>query len=81
MVNLKTLYSKEAFTMTLNGVEINPKGTNTKFPDRTGYMKTLKYTGEYSTAEPSAVTSALANITKSPCIRLQQVANVALKYQ
>ena len=71
VVNLKTLYSKEAFTMTLNGVEINPKGTNTKFPDRTGYMKTLKYTGEYSTAEPSAVTSALANITK---ITLHQAA-------
>ena len=64
VVDLKTLYSKEAFTMTLNGVEINPTGTNTKFADRTGYMKILKYTGEYSTAEPSAVTSALASITK-----------------
>ena len=64
VVDLKTLYSKEAFTMTLNGVEINPTGTNTKFADRTGYMKTLKYTGEYSTAEPRAVTSALASITK-----------------
>lgn len=64
LVDLKTLYSKEAFTMTLNGVEINPTGTNTKFADRTGYMKTLKYTGEYSTAEPSAVTSPLASITK-----------------
>lgn len=71
VVKLKTLYSKEAFSMTLNGVEINPTGTNTKFPDRTGYMKTLKYTGEYSTAEPSAVTSALANITK---ITLHQAA-------
>lgn len=64
VVDLKTLYSKEAFTMTLNGVEINPTGTNAKFADRTGYMKTLKYTGEYSTAEPSAVTSPLASITK-----------------
>ena len=71
VVDLKTLYSKEAFTMTLNGVEINPTGTNTKFADRTGYMKTLKYTGEYSTAEPSAVTSALASITK---ITLHQAA-------
>ena len=71
VVDLKTLYSKEAFTMTLNGVEIDPTGTNTKFADRTGYMKTLKYTGEYSTAEPSAVTSALASITK---ITLHQAA-------
>lgn len=71
LVDLKTLYSKEAFTMTLNGVEINPTGTNTKFADRTGYMKTLKYTGEYSTAEPSAVTSPLASITK---ITLHQAA-------
>lgn len=71
VVDLKTLYSKEAFTMTLNGVEINPTGTNTKFADRTGYMKTLKYTGEYSAAEPSAVTSPLANITK---ITLHQAA-------
>lgn len=71
LVDLKTLYSKEAFTMTLNGVEINPTGTNAKFADRTGYMKTLKYTGEYSTAEPSAVTSPLASITK---IMLHQAA-------
>lgn len=71
LVDLKTLYSKEAFTMTFNGVEINPTGTNTKFADRTGYMKTLKYTGEYSTAKPSAVTSPLASITK---ITLHQAA-------
>ena len=71
VVDLKTLYSKEAFSMTLNGVEINPTGTNAKFADRTGYMKTLKYTGEYSTAEPSAVTSPLASITK---IMLHQAA-------
>lgn len=71
VVDLKTLYSKEVFTMTLNGVEINPTGTNAKFTDRTGYMKTLKYTGEYSAAEPSAVTSPLASITK---ITLHQAA-------
>ena len=71
LVDLKTLYSKETFSMTLNGVEINPTGTNAKFADRTGYMKTLKYTGEYSTAEPSAVTSPLASITK---ITLHQAA-------
>lgn len=71
VVDLKTLYSKEAFTMTLNGVEINPTGTNAKFADRTGYMKTLKYTGEYSAAEPGAVTSPLASITK---ITLHQAA-------
>ena len=71
LVDLKTLYSKEAFSMTLNGVEINPTGTNAKFADRTGYMKTLKYTGEYSTVEPSAVTSPLASITK---IMLHQAA-------
>ena len=71
VVNLKTLYSKEAFTFTLNGVGIDPKGNNSKFADRTGFMQTAKYTGEYKDAEPSAVTSPLASITK---ITLHQAA-------
>lgn len=71
VVNLKTLYSKENFTFTLNGVGIYPKDTNSKFADRVGFMETAKYTGEYSTAEPSAVTSSLASITK---ITLHQAA-------
>lgn len=71
IVNLKTLYSKESFTFTLNGVGVYPKGTNSKFADRTGFMETAKYTGEYKTAEPSAVTSPLASITK---ITLHQAA-------
>ena len=68
-VKLKTLYSKENFTITLNGVGVSPK--DEKFAGHTGFMQTAKYTGEYSTAEPSAVTSVLANITK---ITLHQTA-------
>ena len=71
IVNLKTLYSKEAFTFTLNGVGVYPKGTNSKFAEITGFMQTAKYPGEYATAEPSAVTSPLASITK---ITLHQAA-------
>ena len=71
VVNLKTLYSKEAFSFTFNGVGIDPKGNNSKFADRTGFMQTAKYTGEYKDAEPSAVTSPLASITK---ITLHQAA-------
>lgn len=70
-VNLKTLYSKEAFTFTLNGVGVDPTGNQAKFPDRTGYMITAKYPNQYTTAEPSAVTSPLASITK---ITLHQAA-------
>lgn len=69
VVNLKTLYSKENFTITLNGVGVSP--TDGKFAGHTGFMQTAKYMGEYSTAEPSAVTSVLANITK---ITLHQAA-------
>ena len=69
VVNLKTLYSKEAFTFTLNGVGISP--ADTKFADHTGFMQIAKYTNEYSAAEPSAVTSSLASITK---ITLHQAA-------
>ncbi len=64
VVKLKTLYSKESFTFTLNGVGIYPKGTNSKFADQVGFMQTAKYNSEYKTAEPSAVTSPLASITK-----------------
>lgn len=69
VVELKTRYSNEAFTFTLNGVGISPE--DTKFADHKGFMQIAKYTGEYSAAEPSAVTSALANITK---ITLNQAA-------
>lgn len=71
VVNLKTLYSKEAFTFTFNGVGVDPTGNQAKFPDRTGYMITAKYPNQYTTAEPSAVTSPLASITK---IMLHQAA-------
>ena len=64
VVNLKTKYSKESFSFTLNGVGVYPSGTNTKFPSFTGFMQTAKYTSEYSAAEPSAVTSALASVSK-----------------
>ena len=68
-VKLKTLYSKEDFTLTLNGVGVSP--ADSKFAGHTGFMQTAKYTGEYSAAEPSAVSSALASITK---ITLHQAA-------
>ncbi len=67
----KTLYSKESFTFTLTNVAIDPDGTQGKFPEITGYMQTAKYTGTNKDEEPSAVTSALANITK---ITLHQAA-------
>ena len=69
VVNLKTLYSKENFTLTLNGVGVSPE--DGKFAGHTGFMQTAKYTSEYATAEPSAVTSPLASITK---ITLHQAA-------
>ena len=69
VVNLKTRYSNEAFTFTLNGVGISPE--DSKFANHKGFMQTAKYTGEYKDAEPSAITSALANITK---ITLHQAA-------
>lgn len=70
VVNLKTLYSKEDFTFTFNGIGVYPTGTNSKF-SQVGFMQTAKYTGEYSAAEPSAITSPLASITK---ITLHQAA-------
>ncbi len=63
-VEKKTIYSKEDFTFTLNNVAIDPTGTNSKFSDVVGYMQTAKYTGSDEAAMPSAITSALANITK-----------------
>lgn len=71
VVNVKTLYSKEELSFTFNGVGVYPTGTNSKFPDITGFMQTAKYTGEYKAAEPSVVTSPLASITK---ITLHQAA-------
>ena len=59
-----TEYSNEELTFTLNGVGVDPKGTNSKFPNYTGYMITAKYPGEYIKSEPSAVTSPLNSITK-----------------
>ena len=66
-----TEYSNEELTFTLNGVGVDPKGTNSKFSNYTGYMITAKYTGEYSKSKPSAVTSTLNSITK---IELTQAA-------
>lgn len=71
VVKVKTLYSKEELSFTFNGVGVYPAGTNSKFPEITGFMQTAKYAGEYNTAEPSVVTSPLASITK---ITLHQAA-------
>lgn len=59
-----TEFSNEKLTFTLNGVGVDPNGTNSKFPNYTGYMITAKYQGEYSKSEPSVVTSPLSSITK-----------------
>lgn len=59
-----TEYSNEELTFTLNGVGVDPKGTNSKFPNYTGYMIAAKYPGEYIKSEPSVVTSQLKSITK-----------------
>ena len=64
VVNLKTRFSNEKFTFTLNGVGSDPIGYNGKFSSYTGYMITAKYPGEYTKAEPSAVTSPLASVTQ-----------------
>ena len=66
-----TEFSNETLTFTLNGVGVDPKGWQSKFPNYTGYMITAKYTGEYDKSEPSAVTSTLNSITK---IELTQAA-------
>ena len=63
-VKLKTQFSDEDLTFTINGVGADPKGTNSKFPSYTGYMITAKQTEAYKKAEPSAVTSSLKSITK-----------------
>lgn len=71
-VHLKTQYTKEDFTLTLHGVGIDPIGTDAKkFPGYTGYLKTAKYTSEYSKDFPTAITSKLKSITR---IELIQVA-------
>lgn len=59
-----TDYSNEPLTFTLNGVGVDPKGTNSKFANYTGYLITAKYKDEYSNSEPSVVTSPLESITK-----------------
>lgn len=71
VVSLKTQYTKENFTLTLHGVGIDPIGTDKKFPGYTGYLKTAKYTSEYSKDFPTAITSTLKSITR---IELIQVA-------
>lgn len=71
-VHLKTQYTKEDFTLTLHGVGVDPIGTDAnKFPGYTGYLKTAKYTSEYSKDFPTAITSTLKSITR---IELIQVA-------
>jgi len=69
VVNLKTLYSKESFTMTLTGVGVSP--ADAKFSGHTGFMQIAKNPGEYSASVPCAITSPLASITK---ITLHQAA-------
>ena len=59
-----TEFSNEKLTFTLNGVGVDPNGTNSKFPNYTGYMITAKNPGEYSKSEPRVVTSPLSSITK-----------------
>ena len=72
VVHLKTRYTKEDFTLTLNGVGVDPIGTDAKkFPGYTGYLKTAKYKSEYSKDFPTAITSKLKSITR---IELIQVA-------
>lgn len=72
VVHLKTQYTQEDFTLTLHGVGVDPIGTDVKkFPDYTGYLKTAKYTSEYSKDFPTAITSTLKSITR---IELIQVA-------
>lgn len=72
VVHLKTQYTKENFTLTLHGVGVDPIGTDAKkFPGYTGYLKTAKYTSEYSQDIPTAITSSLKSITR---IELIQVA-------
>lgn len=72
VVHLKTQYTKEDFTLTLHGVGVDPIGTDAKkFPGYTGYLKTAKYTSEYSQDIPTAITSKLKSITR---IELIQVA-------
>lgn len=72
VVHLKTQYTKENFTLTLHGVGVDPIGTDAKkFPGYTGYLKTAKYTSEYSQDFPTAITSTLKSITR---IELIQVA-------
>lgn len=72
VVHLKTQYTQEDFTLTLNGVGVDPIGTDAKkFPGYTGYLKTAKYTSEYSQDFPTAITSTLKSITR---IELIQVA-------
>lgn len=70
-VKKKTEGSKEELTFTLNGVGVEPTGTNSKFLGYTGYMITAKYPKDYSQSEPSAVTSPLKSITR---IELTQAA-------
>lgn len=72
VVHLKPQYTQEDFTLTLNGVGVDPIGTDAnKFPGYTGYLKTAKYTSEYSKDFPTAITSTLKSITR---IELIQVA-------
>ena len=61
VVTLKTDFSNESFTFTLNGVGIYPSSSDKG--KRKGYMETAKST-EINGSTPIAVTSTLTNITK-----------------
>ena len=75
VVSLKTNFTNEDLTFTLNGVGTDPVGYNSKFSAYTGYLIIAKYAAdgsqEYSKAMPSAVTSPLSSLTR---IELTQTA-------
>lgn len=79
VVTLKTLLSGEQFTFTMNGVGVDPAGTNAKFAQYTGYMVTSKYTSEYSDDVPTAITSPLSSITKLKIVQASTGSNRGLK--
>lgn len=75
VVSLKTNFTNEELTFTLNGVGTDPVGYNSKFSAYTGYLIIAKYAAdgsqEYSKAMPSVVTSPLSSLTR---IELTQTA-------
>lgn len=65
-VSLKTQFTNENFTFTLNNVGVDPRGVNPSKFSYTGYMITAKNKDELknTAAIPTAVTSPLKSITK-----------------